>query len=86
MENTWNLEQFFFHHHYRGLISSEGDDIDLFMAFLEALAGGKDKIDNLRIPLQVALLISPIFLLQDAQMHISTFYAQRYKIILVCDY
>ena len=56
------------------------------MAFLEGLAGGKNKIDNLRIPLQVALLISPIFLLQDAQMHISTFYAQRYKIILVCDY
>jgi hypothetical protein len=47
------------------------------------LAGGKDKIDNLRLPLQVALLISPIFLLQDAQMHLSSFYAQRYKIALV---
>jgi len=53
------------------------------MAFLEGLAGGKDKIDNLRLPLQVALLISPIFLLQDAQMHLSSFYAQRYKIALV---
>jgi len=53
------------------------------MAFLEGLAGGKDKIDNLRLPLQVALLISPIFLLQDAQMHLSSFYVQRYKIALV---
>jgi len=48
------------------------------------LAGGKEQIDNLRLPLQVALLISPIFLLQDAQLHLSSFYVQRYKIALVC--
>lgn len=53
------------------------------MVFLEGIVSGKEKIDNLRIPLQVALLISPIFLLQDAQMHLSSFYAQRYKIVLV---
>ena len=56
------------------------------MTFLEGMAGGKDEIDNLRLPLQVALLISPIFLLQDAQLHLSTFYAQRYKIALVYTY
>jgi len=47
------------------------------------LAGGKEQIDNLRLPSQVALLISPIFLLQDAQLHLSSFYVQRYKIALV---
>ena len=52
------------------------DGIDPFMAFLEALVGGKERIDNLRLPLQVALLISPIFLLQDVQMHLSSFYVQ----------
>jgi len=59
------------------------DGIDQFTIFLEKLAGEKQQIDNLRIPLQVALLISPIFLLQDAQMHLSNFYVQRYKIVLV---
>jgi len=53
------------------------------MAFLERLAGENGQIDNLRLPLQVALLISPIFLLQDAQIHLSTFYIQRYKVALV---
>jgi len=61
-----------------------GDGVDLFVTFLEKLAGGKEQIDNLRLPLQVALLISPIFLLQDAQLHLSSFYVQRYKIALVC--
>ena len=41
------------------------------------------QIDNLQLPLQMALLISLIFLLQDTQMHLSSFYVQRYKIALV---
>ena len=60
-----------------------GDGINPFMVFLEGLVGGKKRIDNLRLPLQVALLISLIFLLQDAQLHLSSFYVQRYKIVLV---
>lgn len=60
------------------------DGFDYFVAFLERLAGENEQIDNLRLPLQVALLISPIFLLQDVQMHLSSFYVQRYKIVLVC--
>lgn len=59
---------------------------DSFMAFLEGFAGGKDNVDSLRLPLQVALLISPIFLLQDAQIHLSNFYVQRHKMILVSIY
>jgi hypothetical protein len=55
---------------------------DVFIAFLERLAGDAQEIDNLRLPLQVALLISPIFLLQDIQIHLSQFYSQRYKMIL----
>jgi hypothetical protein len=38
-------------------------------------------IDQLRFPLQIALLISPIFLLQDVQIHLSQF--QRYRLALV---
>ena len=63
--------------------SLNSDGIDPFMVFLEGLVGGKERIDNLRLPLQVALLISLIFLLQDAQLHLSSFYVQRYKIVLV---
>jgi hypothetical protein len=65
---------------------SDMDGIDNFVTFLERLAGGNEQIGNLRLPLQVALLISPIFLLHDAQMHLSTFYVQRYKIALVCTF
>ena len=59
------------------------DDIDLLIMMLEKFADNKDQLDNLRLPLQVVLLISPIFLLQEAQIHLSTFYNQRYKMILV---
>ena len=41
--------------------SLNGDGIDPFMVFLEGLVGGKERIDNLRLLLQVALLISLIF-------------------------
>jgi hypothetical protein len=71
---------------FRASLSSNGDGTDHIVAFLEGLGGGNEKIDNLRLPLQVALLISPIFLLQDVQMHLSSFYAQRHKIVLVCIY
>ena len=63
--------------------SLNGKEIESLMAFLEVLVGGKEMIDNLRIPLQVALLISPIFLLLDVQMHLSSFYGQRHKLVLV---
>lgn len=58
-------------------------DVDDFAIFLKKLSDEDEQIDNLRLPLQVALLISPIFLLQEAQIHLSTFYNQRYKLALV---
>ena len=76
------LVVFFFF--FRASLPSTGDGTGPIMTFLESLAGSKEKIDNLRLPLQVALLISPIFLLHDAQVHLSSFYAQRHKIVLVC--
>lgn len=79
IDPTKSLDAFYFILFYRTSSSPN----DSFMAFLEGLAGGKEKIDNLRLPLQVALLISPIFLLQDTQIHLSAFYVQRHKIILV---
>ena len=59
------------------------DDIDILGMMLEKFTDNKDQLDNLQLPLQVALLISPIFLLQEAQIHLSTFYNQCYKMILV---
>lgn len=62
---------------------SNGDRTSSLTTFLEKFAGGRQNFDNLRLPLQTALLISPIFLLQDAQIHLSSFYVQRYKLALV---
>ncbi|KAF8813075.1 hypothetical protein BYT27DRAFT_7207231 [Phlegmacium glaucopus] len=58
--------------------SNNGQD-EKFVLFLEKIARDKQNINNLHLPLQVALLISPIFLLQEIQIHLSTFYVQRYK-------
>jgi hypothetical protein len=64
-------------------MTSNSDRTSSLAAFLEKFAGGKQNFDSLRLPLQTALLISPIFLLQDAQIHLSSFYVQRYKLALV---
>ena len=56
------------------------------MAFLTTLQGNNLDLEHLRLALQVALLISPIFLLQEAQIHLSPFYVQRYKLALVCSF
>jgi hypothetical protein len=60
------------------------DGVDHFIAFLATLQGKNLDLEHLRLALQVALLISPIFLLQEAQIHLSRFYVQRYKLALVC--
>ena len=60
------------------------DGVDHFIAYLVTLQGNNLDLEHLRLPLQVALLISPIFLLQEAQIHLSPFYVQRYKLALVC--
>ena len=41
------------------------------------------KYNHLRLPLQVACLISPIFLLGALQIHKSKLFSQRYKLMLV---
>jgi hypothetical protein len=60
--------------------TSNADGDDAFISFLESISGDQS-IDHLRFPLQVALLISPIFLLQDIQIHLSQI--QRYKLAMV---
>lgn len=41
-------------------------------------------MDHLRLPLQVALLISPIFLLQDVQIHLLQFQRYRLALVFIC--
>ena len=53
---------------------------DYFLSFLEKISGDQI-IDHLHLLPQVALLISPIFFLQDIQIHLSQF--QQYKLALV---
>jgi len=55
-----------------------------FESLLETL-GDQFKHDHLRLPLQVAVLLSPIFLLHETQIHKSRIYCQRYKMMLVCE-
>lgn len=74
---------FFFIHLKRVPSGSNNGGSELFAKFLEKISGDNQYIDNLRLPLQVALLISPILLLQEVQFHTSTFYIQRYKLALV---
>lgn len=54
-----------------------------FIDFIDSLSTDKQTLDNLRLPLQSALFISPLFLLGEMQIHSSTFYIQRYKLALV---
>jgi|ERR1700679_952697 len=70
----------------RSLSNSDEETKRQFLDFLEQIGGDKQNIDNLRLPLQVALLISPIFILQESQIHLSSFYVQRYKLAIVCTY
>ena len=56
--------------HFETLLGSVGDQMNH---------------DHLRLPLQVAALLSPIFLLQEVPIHKSRVYCQRYKMILVCE-
>ena len=60
----------------------------MLSAHFEALLGSvgdQMKQDHLRLPLQVAVLLSPILLLQETQIHKSKSYCQRYKMMLVCE-
>jgi hypothetical protein len=63
--------------------SADLDDLSTqFKAFL-AKQGKDEKYDNLRLPLQVATLISPIFLLLEVLIHKSTIFSQRYRLMMV---
>jgi hypothetical protein len=53
-----------------------------FQNFLTLLAD--EKTYDLRLPLQVACLISPIFLLGELLVHKCKLYRQRYKLMLAC--
>jgi len=68
----------------KDLESSNNNGGNLFKAFITTLADEKGNLENLHLPLQVALLISPILLLQDAQIHLSQFFVQQFKLALVC--
>ena len=39
--------------------------------------------DHFRLPLQVSLILTPICLLQEALIHKSSYYSQRYKLMMV---
>ena len=54
-----------------------------FIAFLNSILTDQQTVDNLRLPLQSALFISPIFLLGENQIHTSKFYHQHHKLVLV---
>lgn len=42
--------------------------------------------DHFRLPLQVSLILTPICLLQEALIHKSSYYSQRYKLMMVNKY
>src|SRR6266700_7943358 len=73
-----------FHAAMQDLLGSDVDGDDQFKAFLATLADENGYLENLCLLLQVALLLSPIFLLQEAQIHLSKFYVQRFKLAIVC--
>ncbi|KIM35727.1 hypothetical protein M413DRAFT_32284 [Hebeloma cylindrosporum] len=52
-----------------------------FETLLQCIAENQ-KFDHLRLPLQVAALLSPIFLLQEGAIHKSKYYSQRYKLMM----
>ena len=63
------------------------NDSSLSVVQFEALLASLDRdqrYDHLRLALQVAVLLSPIFLLQEILIHKSKLYCQRHRVILVC--
>ncbi|KIM38064.1 hypothetical protein M413DRAFT_13028 [Hebeloma cylindrosporum] len=66
---------------FNSLVPDSNDILTEFNHFLGSLAVDQ-KFDYLRLPLQLAALISPIFLLMGVQIHKSEAYRQRYRLIL----
>lgn len=72
------------HRFYSNSSESNNEQMNQFGDFLDSLSTDKQTLDNLRLPLQVASFISPLFLLGEMQFHTSAFCVQRYKLALVC--
>ena len=56
-----------------------------FETLLKSLADDQ-KYDHLRLPLQVSTMLTPICLLQELLIHRSSYYSQRYRLIMVNEY
>lgn len=71
---------------FRDTSDLNSDNMKQFITFLDSLSRDKNTVENLRLPLQSALFISPLFLLGDFQIHTSKFYSQRHQLALVRDF